>query len=311
MDERVALAKETAMAMVPVIRVESHGLATPGKRLLWHLSHLRFKTGNCFFSGTPVSLERKGDRDSHTDPPLLPHPSNPSTLPLGGAVAASGVGTLGAGIGAGVASAVQEGASGAQEGAGGAGLEHEVGKIVRWSFAASSVVLALDVKGSCASLHAGGGGKGAGFLLLDSVFQTALRFVHALAQQSDRRRPQGHSDSNHAHHTSHTPPADHHIFISIVAQGSRAGDLRMLCHHALLSTDTWELVTKSLSAQFDVLRAQMISGSWCRREEEQQDERSDLQHLLSNSLRLLALLPASAAPSITLVCVCMCMWTAL
>ena len=58
MDERVALAKENATAMVPVIRVESHGLATPGKRLLWHLSHLRFKTGNCFFAGTPVSLER-------------------------------------------------------------------------------------------------------------------------------------------------------------------------------------------------------------------------------------------------------------
>jgi hypothetical protein len=38
----------------PVAWVESHELATPGKRLLWHLEHFRCPTEQCQFAGAPL-----------------------------------------------------------------------------------------------------------------------------------------------------------------------------------------------------------------------------------------------------------------
>jgi hypothetical protein len=35
--------------------VESHELATPGKRLTWHLSHFHLKASQCHFAGKPLA----------------------------------------------------------------------------------------------------------------------------------------------------------------------------------------------------------------------------------------------------------------
>ena len=39
---------------LPVISVESHELASPGKRLLWHLEHFRAPIEQCQFAGAPI-----------------------------------------------------------------------------------------------------------------------------------------------------------------------------------------------------------------------------------------------------------------
>lgn len=39
---------------LPVISVESHELASPGKRLLWHLEHFRAPIDQCQFAGAPI-----------------------------------------------------------------------------------------------------------------------------------------------------------------------------------------------------------------------------------------------------------------
>ena len=45
--------------LLPVVSVESHELASPGKRLLWHLEHFRVPIEQCQFAGAPVLLETR------------------------------------------------------------------------------------------------------------------------------------------------------------------------------------------------------------------------------------------------------------
>ena len=175
-----------------------------------------------------------------------------------------------------------------EEAAGSASPDGEIGRFVRWTFAASSIVLALDIKRSLASLSQpkeGAGGIAPGVLRLDSVFSTALRFVQTLAQQCSIQQGQ-------------------HVFITIIAQGSTTADLRIVCHHMLLTADTVDELMTTVSAEFDVLRAQLIGGSWCREGcsgPQAEHARSNLQHLLVNCLRLLDLLPRHGCPGVTLI----------
>ena len=84
-----------------------------------------------------------------------------------------------------------------------------------------------------------------------------------------------------------------------------AADLRVICHHALLSLDTVDQLSKRISVEFDHLRAQMVNGTWCQRGTQygggRDQTRSNLQHLLVNCLRILDLLPTFGCPSLTLV----------
>lgn len=162
-------------------------------------------------------------------------------------------------------------------------MDCEIGRLVRWTFAASCIVLALDVKRSLASLNHSASGNAPAALRLDSVFSTALRFVQKLAQ----------------HCSSHP---GQHVHITIIAQGSTTVDLRIVCHHTLLRADNVDQLIAKISAEFDGLRSQLINGSWCCHETHQPEHpRSNLQHLLVNCLRLLDLLPRYGCPGITLI----------
>ena len=258
----------------PVAWVESHELATPGKRLLWHLEHFRCPMEQCQFAGAPLAVP--GAR-AEVSPPV-----KCVRVCCGHAGRQRGpvrfrIFTESAGW------------SWQEEAAGSASPDGEIGRFVRWTFAASCIVLALDIKQSLASLSQpkeGAGGIAPGVLRLDSVFSTALRFVQTLAQHCNSQQGQ-------------------HVYITIAAQGSTTADLRIVCHHTLLTADTADELMARVSAEFDVLRAQLISGSWCRREgcsgPQAENARSNLQHLLVNCLRLLDLLPRHGCPGVTLI----------
>jgi hypothetical protein len=273
------------------IWIESYGLATPGKRLQWHLSHFRFKTSQCSFAGTPLSLH--GSRDLLVaSSPFLQPPANPlpTAQPLPATANAAGGGGVssprgGTGGGEGSSALAQDGVWRAGSGA----IEGEIGRCVLWRFATSSIVLVLDVKESLATLSTSSSTTPTGALLLDSMFATALRFLQSLAQQCNSHRGQ-------------------HVYISIIAQGSTTADLRVICHHLMLSCDNIDKILQLVSSEFDHLRTQLVNGVWCRREGQglgwagdEHHQRSDLQHLLINSLRLLDLLPTYGCPSITLI----------
>ena len=122
-------------------------------------------------------------------------------------------------------------------------MDCEIGRFVRWTFAASCIVLALDVKRSLASLSHSASGNAPAALRLDSVFSTALRFVQTLAQHCSSQQGQ-------------------HVHITIIAQGSTTADLRIVCHHTLLRADNVDQLTAKISAELDGLRTQLINGAW-------------------------------------------------
>ena len=236
--------------------------ATPAKRLFWHLAHFRLKTAHCLFAGAPLPAAGAGrvpEADSGTGS------------------AARDADSLGAG-------AVGNG---------------EVGKLVKWTFAAANVVLALDVKGSLASLSlAAGPGQwdSKSALLLDVVFATAVRYIQSLAHGLSAAGGGGGGEGQHVHMT-------------VIAQGSTTSDLRIVAHDLLLSGDNVDSVLQAVSAEFEYLRAQFVNGTWCSRTDAgggldaaaQDEPRADLQHLLMTCLRMLDLLPAHGCPSISLI----------
>jgi hypothetical protein len=125
MDERAEEATATE------VWVASHEDATPGKRLTWHLSHFNLRASQCHFAGKPLGAGR--DALPAGEPPPHWRPERE----LSGAGPSPGIGFVDASAG-----------GGGHEGeAAGAGEGEVVGKRVRWRFAASSIVLALDIKG--------------------------------------------------------------------------------------------------------------------------------------------------------------------
>ncbi len=132
--------------------VESHELATPGKRLTWHLSHFHLKASQCHFAGKPLA-----GTNSQKNPTLVTSTEKHQGAdfsdcvsgrdPLGepphwrGEREVSGTGVVGAGAGFADVSA----GGGGQEGEVAGGGE-VVGKRVSWRFVVSRIVLAVRTR---------------------------------------------------------------------------------------------------------------------------------------------------------------------
>jgi len=181
-------------------------------------------------TGKPLSVLRSSD----PLPDLIPTPA--SSLGAAGGGAGTGGGIGGGGLGShGPGASGLEGVvgSGTQDGLGGEGVDGEVGRLVQWSFAASSIVLALDIKGSLASLSShvgtnfgnnlGSSGQLTGMLVLDAVFATALRFVNTLALQCSSAKDC-------------TTGRGQHVYLSILAQGSFLMHAHPLTHTQTLNS---------------------------------------------------------------------------
>jgi hypothetical protein len=92
--------------------------------------------------------------------------------------------------------------------------DREVGPELRWTFTANAVTIVLDIRSSFAAPTPTGGHA----LALDGVVASALRVLAALA-----RAPRA---------------SQRAVLVSVTAQGARVGDVRVLLHDMLLSSES-------------------------------------------------------------------------
>ena len=118
--------------------------------------------------------------------------------------------------------------------------EGALGPAVKWTFSRHRIVLALDVKASLCVIGPEGG------LLLDSVLTLAQRTLAALSQAAAT-----------------ADAAQGGVLVSVVAQGSRISDMRILIHSEVLDAESLPSLCRQLADVWSMLCVEITQGDWC------------------------------------------------
>eukprot|EP00282_Hemiselmis_andersenii_P011881 CAMPEP_0114162006 /NCGR_PEP_ID=MMETSP0043_2-20121206/29262_1 /TAXON_ID=464988 /ORGANISM="Hemiselmis andersenii, Strain CCMP644" /LENGTH=201 /DNA_ID=CAMNT_0001258287 /DNA_START=154 /DNA_END=756 /DNA_ORIENTATION=+ len=144
------------------------------------------------------------------------------------------------------------------------------GAALSLAFERHRVVLTIDVKASLCVIAPPNS-----TLHLDSILPTAERAITALVQAADSVNASG-------------------VALSVVVQGSRVSDVRVLMHDEELTSESLHLTCLRLGEMWAVVRADIMNGEWWKGE----GRRATLQDLVLNAASVLDGLGHAALPTL-------------
>jgi hypothetical protein len=157
-----------------------------------------------------------------------------------------------------------------------------LGRGLRWTFSKHRIVIAIDVKASLCAIGPGG-------LLLDSLLAITQKILNALCRSLILCDCE--EDS---------------VKISVVAQGSRISDMRVLAHNATLNEVSLPQICAQVTDVWAVMCREVSSGAWCDvgrayNNSREHRRRANLQDLIINAKTVLDSLAPQSCPNMLIV----------